>query len=68
MNNEVLTGSITYAVKAKEILNRNGFKAYMGRKKDKTKSGCGYFVSFDGDAEKAKKILEENNVKFSEIH
>lgn len=59
----IVTGTVTYASKAKEILLRNGFKASLKRVTGGKNTGCGYAVSVVGDIEPAERLLRENNIK-----
>jgi len=67
MDCTVIVGSVTYAMKAKDLLQKKGYKAYIERKTKENKSGCGYGVVTNGDKEKIEKILRENNVKYTKI-
>ena len=54
------TGSITYAIKARDALRRNGLKAQIERKKAGPASGgCGYSVNTAGNLEIIKSVLEK---------
>ncbi len=62
------TGSVTYAIKARDALRLKGRKAHIERKKPSAgSSGCGYSVVCDGEFEKIKAILENAGVKYSGI-
>lgn len=65
----VITGTVTYAMKAKEILAKNGYFADVKRWNDKTgKYGCGYGVNVDGiSLEEVKTILNKNGVKVIDV-
>ena len=65
----VITGTVTYAMKAKEILLSNGYFAEVKKWNDKTgKYGCGYGVKVAKiGADEARKILLENGVKIVDI-
>lgn len=63
LEHKIIIGSITYAIKAKDVLNNNGYKAHIERKTSEYKSGCGYAVLFDGDLEKAEELLRKSQVK-----
>ncbi len=67
MQVKVITGSITYALKGKEALLKNGYKAHIERKTGEPKSGCGYVVVTDGNKSEVLKIIENAKVKFSKI-
>ena len=56
----IIVSSVTYAMKAKEILQRHGFHAYIMRlPKGMTNIGCGYCVYVDGDTDAAENILRK---------
>lgn len=54
--------SITYAMKAKDILNRQGLYCEIERTPKNLGSGCGYSLSVKEDPEKIVKILKEKNI------
>lgn len=65
MKNElILLPSVTYAMKAKGILDRYSIRSYIQRtpKSVKIKS-CGYCLFVPGSADKAERILRENGVR-----
>lgn len=64
----IKTGSITYAIKARDILRRNGYTATVERNTSDLKgSGCGYSVTVFGDIEKPERLLREAGVKILQI-
>ena len=65
----VITGTVTYAMKAKEILAKKGYFADVKRWNDKTgKYGCGYGVQVTNiTPNEAKSILIEKGVKVIDI-
>ena len=65
----VITGTVTYAMKAKEILAKKGYFADVKRWNDRTgKFGCGYGVKVTNILpDKAKAILIENGVKVIDV-
>lgn len=64
----VATGTITYAMKGREILRQNGFSAELKRLSGNMKGfGCGYGISVRADKEKVEKLLEENGVRYLRI-
>lgn len=65
--NIINTGSITYAIRGRDILRSYGCKAYMFRKSGKDAVGCGYSISTDCEKGKIEKILQENGVKYISI-
>lgn len=60
----IKVNSVTHAIKAKDVLNSNGFRAQVVRR-DKSSRGdsCGYAVVVDGDVERAEAILRKHYVK-----
>ena len=66
MNNPlIMVGSVTYAIKGRDLLRRMGYRANMERTPASlSRVGCGYSITVeDLDAVKAAKILGENNIK-----
>lgn len=62
------TGSVTYAIKARDALRFKGKKAHIERKRPGAGSGgCGYSVVSEGDFENLKSILDNAGVKYSGI-
>ena len=60
----ILLPSVTYAMKAKSILDKYNIRSYIQRtpKSVKIKS-CGYCLFVPGNTDKAEKILRENGVR-----
>lgn len=68
MNTHIIfTGTVTYASKAKELLQRKGFKANIKRITGSKNTGCGYAVVVTGDINEAERILRENHIKILSI-
>ena len=59
----IQVGTVTYAIKARDILRRKGFKVEIERKTSENSRGCGYVVVLQGNAANALEILRENGVK-----
>ena len=66
MENKLSIGSVTYAIKGRDVLRKHGFKVYIERKPSEYKSGCGYALKLNGDIEKAKEILNRYGIKIKE--
>ena len=65
----ITTGTVTYAIKGKDILKRNGFKAKVERiMSGKGSSGCGYSIIIEKDIEKAVALLKESGIKILEVN
>ena len=64
----IVTGTVTYAVKAKDLLHRKGYKSKVEKLSDiKSNHGCGYAISVTGNIEQIKEILINSGVKILEI-
>lgn len=60
-------GSVTYAMKAKEILLYHGIKAYIEKSRRIGALGCGYGVRIKEKKEEALKILRNHAVKIYSV-
>lgn len=57
-------GSVTLAIKGRELLQRNGYKAYLARNPYPVKGeGCGYLIYTEGNTERAIEILRNNGIR-----
>jgi hypothetical protein len=63
----VVTGTVTYAVKGRDLLRRQGYKASIERVTAGERIGCGYGILTFGDPAKIKEALERGRVKILEI-
>lgn len=61
--NLIIVGSVTYAMKSKEILFSNGIKSYIERNKKTKEYGCGYGVHVVGNIDEAIFLLRKNGIK-----
>lgn len=59
----ILLSSVTYAMKGRDLLTRQGIKAYVERIPQSSASGCGYGLYVPAGAEEAERILRENGLK-----
>ncbi len=65
----ITTGTVTYAIKGKDILKRNGFKAKVERiMSGKGSSGCGYSIIIENDIETALALLKSKGIKILEVN
>ena len=66
MNKAVIRfSSVTYALKAKEIAEKNGGRATLRRNPNPRKNeGCGYSLVVVGNVEKIINMLNLNRVRF----
>lgn len=63
----VITGTVTYAVKGRDLLRRQGYKASIERVTAGERIGCGYGILTFGEPKKIKEALESGKVKILEI-
>ncbi|MBO7217464.1 MAG: DUF3343 domain-containing protein, partial [Clostridia bacterium] len=62
--NMIITGTITYALKGRDLLRKYNFKATVERNLALNKRyGCGYGIAVYGDLEEALRILNEHDIK-----
>lgn len=55
--------SITYAMRGKSVLEKNGIRVRIERSTDQTRQkGCGYSLIVWGQADLAKRLLIKNNI------
>lgn len=69
MEKQLITvGSVTYAMKGKEILLRHGIRAFVEKTPKRAgNSGCGYGISVAGDIQRAAAILTQNGIRVTAI-
>ncbi len=63
----IVTGTITYAIRGRDILRRHGYAANMEKTKGTLQHGCGYSITVSGDIDKIETILKNAGVKIIEI-
>ncbi len=64
----IITESITYALKGRDILRKKGLRATVGRFTSPNKnSGCGYAIFLEGNIEAARMILQKAGIRILEI-
>ena len=63
----IQVGTVTYAIKGRDLLRKNGYKAKIERKTGENTYGCGYAIVIDGNGEGAEELLRQNGVKILEI-
>ncbi len=69
MKHIIVTGTVTYAIRGRDILRNNGYKASVERNSSGLgRLGCGYGILVFGDITKAVQILKQNNVKIIEVN
>lgn len=64
----IVTGTITYAMRARDVLRRKGIEARVEKPpKLKSSMGCGYGVTVSGNIENITQILSDSGVKIISI-
>lgn len=69
MKYAIVTGTVTYAIRGRDILRKNGINASVERNSfGLGRHGCGYGIVVKSDIEKAVEILKENSIKIIEVN
>lgn len=63
----ISTGTVTYALRGRDLLRNNGFKAYVERSTADDKIGCGYSITVTGNIDKITDLLKNKGIKIVEI-
>ena len=63
----IATGTVTYALKGRDLLRKNGFSAKIERITGDKTLGCGYVIVVTGNADEAQRLLNLNGVKILKI-
>ena len=63
----IVTGTITYAIKGRDLLRRMGYKASIERITAGDRIGCGYGILTFGDTQIIRSILNNNDIKILDI-
>lgn len=65
----ISVGSITYAIKGRDLIRKNGYKAFIEKKTDAVgNAGCGYVIVAYGPRNKIINLLMTFNIKILEIN
>lgn len=64
----IITGTITYAIRGRDILRRQGYSANMEKTKQSLTHGCGYSITVSGDIKQIEAILKGAGIKILEIY
>ena len=65
----ISVGSVTYAIKGRDLLRKSGIKAFIERKINKNGSvGCGYVIVAEGSRDRIIGLLTNSGVKIFEIN
>ena len=56
-------GSVTNAMRGRELLQKQGIAAFLGRADAKTREGCGYTLTVTGDVDRAAALLAAAGIR-----
>lgn len=62
----ILTETVTYAIKGRDILRKNGMTARV-EKLNHGKSGCSYAIAVSGERNRAEALLLSSGIRPTEI-
>ena len=69
MKHVIVTGTVTYAIRGRDVLRNNGYDASVERNSSGLgRLGCGYGSVINGDVYKAVELLRKNSVKIIEVN
>lgn len=64
----VKVSSVTLAMKGRDLLLKNGYKAYLTRNPKPAKGeGCGYLIYINNPDRRSFQILQNNGIKVIEL-
>jgi len=64
----IITGTITYAIRGRDILRKHGYSANMEKTKSTLNHGCGYSISVSGNIDEITEILRHSAIKILDIN
>jgi len=59
----ILVSSVTYAMKGRDLLTRQGIRAFVERIPPSSAAGCGYGIYVPRGADEAERILRDSGIK-----
>lgn len=59
----IIVGSVTAAMRGRDLLMRRGIRGYIVRVPRTREMGCGYGINVPGAADEAQRILEECGIR-----
>lgn len=59
----IVVSSVTYAMKGRELLFRQGIRGYVERIPKTAETGCGYGIYVPERTDEAEQILRENDIR-----
>ncbi len=65
----IVTGTVTYAIRGRDVLRREGFTAAVERNSSGLgRLGCGYGIVVKGNIDEIIKLLKKNGIKIIEVN
>ncbi len=65
--NIINSGTITYAIRGRDLLRNNGYKAYMFRNTGDSALGCGYSISTNCGIDEIHSLFEKFKIKYISV-
>lgn len=63
----ISTGTVTYAIKGRDLLKKQGIKAFVERAVGPEKIGCGYRIIAFGEKREILEKLKQNSIKILDV-
>ena len=64
----IITGTVTYAIRGRDILRKEGFRATVERNTvGISRYGCGYGIVVNSSIDEAVEILNKSGIKILEV-
>ncbi|MEE1238831.1 MAG: DUF3343 domain-containing protein [Acutalibacteraceae bacterium] len=63
----ITTGTVTYAIKGRDLLRKKGYNVKIERIASGASSGCGYSIVLNGEPGDAESLLRNAGIKILEI-
>lgn len=64
----ISVGSVTYAIKGRDLLRKSGYKSHIERKTNTNgNAGCGYVIVAEGNRNQITDILKNSGIKILKI-
>ncbi len=64
----IITGTVTYAIRGRDILRKEGFRATVERNTvGIARYGCGYGIVVNGNVDEAVEVLSKSGIKILEV-
>ncbi len=62
-NVTLAVGSVTNAMRGRDLLSQNGITAHVGRARPNDVNGCGYTLTVWGDVDRARHLLKTAGIR-----